>query len=445
MNGVVAMSRTKFTGAGQGKVDAAVVSKGTKRMVAGRTRVVFDRPLYSPMLFKLEFKVAPWLPTMATDGKSLMFNPKFAVDLDLDHLMFAILHETMHCVFRHPARRGTRDAEIWNIAGDISINNILIYEEKLKHPNWVLHDRKYMGWTTEAIYDELIKDRESSKKKYKVQCPCVQKDPTASSGGGGSQDGDEDGKGSSDGQGGADDPMARDPRGWADVEWSKDVDEEWKQAAVAAQQYAKMRGTTPGWLNTLIDEIVEPPVPIEAILQHIVGTIQSDETSWKNPNRRFVSRGLHLPTSLKDKKDGVIIIDTSGSVDDETAKDFMGMALRAVRSKGINELRVIQCDTRVVDDVRCKDVSTLKFHIKREGLKGRGGTSFKPPFALLDKDGFGKVSFCIYLTDLEGDFPEKLPRFPMFWISVEEHIAPFGKTYYWDKAGNKVKPMRKGN
>src|SRR3990172_488079 len=126
-------------------VDKATTERAHKRMTAGRTRVVFDRPLYSPMLFKLELKAAPWLPTMATDGRSLMFNPKFTIELSVEHLMFALLHETLHCVFRHPARRGTRDPEMWNIAGDISINNILIYEENLPHPSWDLHKKEYMG------------------------------------------------------------------------------------------------------------------------------------------------------------------------------------------------------------------------------------------------------------------------------------------------------------
>ena len=436
------MSSVAVKNTGGSKVDPAVLRKADKRMIAGRTRVVFDRPLYSPMLFKLELKCAPWLPTMATDGKSLMYNPQFTVDLDLDHLMFAILHETLHCVFRHPARRSMRDPEIWNIAGDISINNILIYDEKLKHPNWVLQDKKYIGWSTEAIYDELIKDREASKKQYPSKCPCVQKDPTAGDGDGEEgEDGDGEGKGSS----GQNDPAARDPRGWADVEWSKDIDEEWKQAVIASQQYAKQRGTSPGWLNSLVDDIVDPAVPIEKILQFIVGSNCSDESSWKNPNRRFVSRGLHLPSSLKDQKSGVIIIDTSGSVDDATGKDFMAIALRALRSKGINELRLIQCDTRVVDDFTVKDVNKLKLKIKRDGLKGRGGTSFKPPFELLQKGGLQNISFCVYLTELCGDFPDRAPRFPTFWITVDEGCAPFGKTYYWDRTGNKVVPVRKGS
>ncbi len=228
------------------------------------------------------------------------------------------------------------------------------------------------------------------------------------------------------------------------MDWDRETDEEWKQATIAAQQYAKMRGTSPGWLEQMVDSIVEPPVPIEKILQHIVGSQRSDESSYRNPNRRFISRGLALPTTKKDKKSGVFVIDTSGSVSDETAKYFLGIALRALKSKGINELRLIQCDMRVVDDVKVKDPTGFKMHVKREGLKGRGGTSFKPPFELIEKEGKSwDISFLVYLTDLEGDFPERAPRFPVFWISTEGHIAPFGRTFYWDQQGNKVVPMRK--
>ena len=444
---------TQFTGKTVGgPVDKA---KSEKRMVAGRTRVVFDKPVYSPLLFKLDMKCAPWIKTMATDGRSLMFNPAFALELSVEHLMFAILHETMHCAFRHPSRRGHRDPEIWNIAGDISINNVLIHEEKIQHPSWVFHDKKYMGQSTEQIYDDLIKDKDGAKQKYKVVCPCVQKDPTAGEGEGdvkGEKDGKDKGdkgegkgkeKGDQGGGSGGCDPIV-DGRGWSDVEWSTDVEEGWKQAVIAAQQYAKMRGTAPGWLNQLVDDIVEPPVPIERIVQYIVGSYPSNDTTWRNPNRRYVSRGLHLPRQLNDKKNGVMVIDTSGSVDDETCKHFLGIALRALRSKGINQLRVIQCDATVVSDDVIKNAAEFKLYVRKVGLKGRGGTSFKPPFEKIAERGqTWDISFLVYLTDLCGDFPEHSPRYPVFWISTTENVAPFGRTYFWDQQGNKVVPMKK--
>lgn len=466
------------------KATVEEVEKATKKLVSGRAKVVFFKPLYAPLVFRLVIKAAQWVQTMATDGKSLMFNPKFVLELPIEHLKFSILHEILHCVMRHPSRRGNRDPEIWNIATDLVVNGILVFGEALEHMNWIVLDRKYYGnapdgadWTAEKIYDDLIKNKEAAKQKFKIKCPCVQKDPTAKDsdeqgkgtpkdgkggkekgdgegeekgdqpGGKGEGEGDGDKQDGEDGGGQGGDQEAQgfsDPRGWTDVKWDKDIDEEWKQAAIQTEQMARMRGTTPGWLTALVDELVEPPVPIEKILQHLVGSHISQETSWKSPNRRFISRGIVLPSAMKDKKDIVFILDTSGSIGDAEARKFLGLGQRAMKSKGINEMRLMQCDMVICDDQRIKDVSSYKLHIKRVGLKGRGGTSFKPPFERLEEEKALWTTACvIYLTDLCGDFPARAPKCPVFWFSTTPgQRAPFGRTWFWDQVTDKITAVR---
>lgn len=445
------MSRTTLDVEAYTKVKVAVneAQKSAKRLIQGRTQVVFYKPLFAPLIFKLEPKQADWLPTMATDGRSLMYNPKFVLDMSVDHLKFGILHEVLHCAMNHPGRRGSRDPQVWNIASDMVVNGILVFEEGMNHPSWIILDKKYHGMTAEAIYDDLMKNAEKTKEKYPVPCPCVQKDPTAGDDDGegqGQNDGEKEGKGSggdpTDGNSqNGNQPV--DPKGWRDVDWDRNKQEEWKQAVNQSDQMARQQGTAPGWFKSLVDEINEPRIPVEKMLQHILGDKVSDETTWRSPNRRFVSRGLYLPTTLKDKKDGVVVLDTSGSVDDETAKHFLGLLMRVLRSKGINEIRFMQADTRVVDDVTFKNVTEFKSHIKREGVKGRSGTCFREPFERIQDEGKEwNTSFLIYLTDLAGTFPEKKPRYPVIWISVDRDKAPFGTTYHWDVKNHKIDIVR---
>lgn len=435
--------KMKAAFAGAKKVTEEILKKAEKKIIAGRTQVIFFKAVFAPLIFKLEPKAVEYLPTMATDGRSLLYNPNFVMEQSVEHLKFAILHEVLHCALRHPPRRGFRDPELWNICCDLVVNAILVYEESMAHPNWIILDKKYWkkpdgtSWTVEEIYDELYKKIETAKAQYKLQCPCVQKDLTAQHGAG-----DGEGKETSGGC------AHRDPRGWTDVSWDKGLEEDWKQAVIASDQMARMRGNSPAWLKTLVDDLVEPPVPIEKILQHIIGNIVSNETTWKCPNRRFVSRGQHLPSMIKDRKDGIIAIDTSGSIGDDEAKDFLGIAVRAMQTKGINELRVIQCDAEIKDDTRTKDVTTLKLHIKKTGIRGRGGTAFEPVFEKIEKENPWGVSFMIYLTDLNGSFPTKKARYPVFWITIDKNPVMvqqaklLGKVYYWDRKGNKVEVLR---
>lgn len=435
-----------------------------RKMTSGRAKVVFRKSLYAPLLFRLELKAVPQVPTMCTDGRSLMFNPGFVLELHMGHLMFGILHEVLHCVLHHPARRGSRDPVLWNIACDLLVNAILVFEEKMIPPPGAILDAKYWKkedgsrWTVDEIYDDLAKDAEGAKKRYVVKHPCVWRDPTTESvgrrkdaseeekSGGNAKDSEDGGAGSSRDrvpvESGHEDHAFSDPRGW-DVPWDKDLEETWKQAAIQMDQMARMRGTVPGWLSKLVEELVEPPVPIERILQFIAGSVASDEVTWKNPNRRFISRGIHLPSTLKDRKDVVFVVDTSGSISDEEIGNFFGIMSRAFRLKGIHTLRVIQCDAQITDDTVCRSWGELRVHVLKTGAKGRRGTSFVPPFEKLRREhAEWRVSCLVYLTDLMGDFPDRKPPYPVYWVSVRRDKAPFGRTYYWDRKSNRVEVVR---
>ena len=64
--------------------------------------------------------------------------------------------------------------------------------------------------------------------------------------------------------------------------------------------------------------------------------------------------------------------------------------------------------------------------MKRE-ITGGGGTSFVPPFKHV-KEKRIPCDVLIYLTDLEGDFPEGNDRIMnTIWVTIKDHPVPFGK------------------
>jgi len=59
--------------------------------------------------------------------------------------------------------------------------------------------------------------------------------------------------------------------------------------------------------------------------------------------------------------------------------------------------------------------------------KGGGGTDFAPVFDYADKN-LPDIQCLIYLTDLQGSFPEAEPSYPTMWISNSTtDTAPFGQ------------------
>jgi hypothetical protein len=109
-------------------------------------------------------------PTMATDGKSIIFDPNFVLNQTDAAVRFVICHEVLHCVNGHHKRRGKRHPIIWNWACDYAINPILGSpegpEDGFEYPRENgeivgLYDKKYEGMTAEDIYDLLLEDEMS--------------------------------------------------------------------------------------------------------------------------------------------------------------------------------------------------------------------------------------------------------------------------------------------
>jgi uncharacterized membrane protein YgcG len=103
------------------------------------------------------------IQTMATDGKNIFINPKFAMSLTYDQMVFILCHEILHNVMVHFMReqnKGITDHRRWNIAADYEINPMLVDEgiltaSEVKNDIRGLYSEKYLGMSAEEIYDEI--------------------------------------------------------------------------------------------------------------------------------------------------------------------------------------------------------------------------------------------------------------------------------------------------
>lgn len=117
--------------------------------------------------------------TMATDGKSIVYNPDFVNKLSTEEIKFVILHEVMHNANFHFLRRGTRKPRRWNRAADFAINIQLddMSKEKkgqklLKFPSMGLLNQEYRDMSAEQIYDILVeKDKQKQKEQQNSKQP----------------------------------------------------------------------------------------------------------------------------------------------------------------------------------------------------------------------------------------------------------------------------------
>lgn len=331
------------------------------------------------------------IETAATDGTTLFYNPEFVAGLTEAEQIFVVAHEAMHCTSRHMYRRGSRDHDLWNCAGDYFIN-ALLKASGLAMPSDCLYDPKYDGLSTDEIYAKL-KQEQNSKPAQDLT----------------------NGQGSpSKGCGGLLDPSTA-SGSKSDLDWQITLEQ---SAAIASKA-----GHLPAAFESVLKQQRQAQADWRQILRQFIEPLTPSDYSWQTPDRRQMSAGLIMPGISCDGLGSLAVgVDTSGSMSDDQLA-MVGAELNAILADlQPDHVTVYFCDT-VIQETReysAGDSVDLKF-------KGRGGTAFKPVFEAIEAAG-GAPACLLYFTDLESyDKPDQ-PSYPVLWITplhtrVEE---PFG-------------------
>ena len=127
-------------------------------MVKARTQLMSSSVGIATMLLHLELIEDNSFDTMATDGKTIVFNSDFVRSLPMDEIKAVMIHEAMHVVWEHHLRQGERHSKLWNIATDYAINNYIRYKLKMQLPEGGLWNMDFDNWSAEKIYQELFND-----------------------------------------------------------------------------------------------------------------------------------------------------------------------------------------------------------------------------------------------------------------------------------------------
>ena len=126
----------------------------TQKLIRARVRLLLSYPFFGTLCLRL--KLIPGdLPTMATDGARIVYNPTFVDKLRPAELEGTFAHEVMHCALAHQCRRGERDPRLWNEAADLAINPILI-ANGFTLPAGALIDPAFANLSAEEIYARLV-------------------------------------------------------------------------------------------------------------------------------------------------------------------------------------------------------------------------------------------------------------------------------------------------
>lgn len=340
----------------------------------------------------------------------MAFSPEWIKDMSVEHVRGVIEHELSHAINGHLIdKMYTHDGinhEIMNVAMDCEINQY-IDARYLPEGITLAKVSSSLGISlphkagTMTYYDLLIKEQQ--KGKVKVQGGVVSANGTT----------------------------------LETMDQHNIINNSAGQAVLegivesAAEETVKRRGTVPGAVEQMLKLLHEKRKPVIDWKTFLRRFVQNSYKEYVTTTRRRESRRYDDNPGLRHEPEFTLMvgIDSSGSVSDSELKEFLQEIDNIHKNKC--EVRIVVCDTRIVQDFTYKG--------KKESIKiaGRGGTSFEPVLDLYEKSR--NNSCLVYFTDGECYVERRLKK-PVLWVISSQgtdHYLKDCKTVKMEKQNNK--------
>lgn len=345
------------------------------------------------------------IATAATDGKRILWNPDFVARLTDEEVRFVLLHEALHCAHAHFDRLPLTTEG--NEAGDYAINLILSRIDGIKMPKGGLLDQRYKDMAEEEILAELAK-----RPKQKGGKPNAGNQPADTGGCGTFITPD------------------RSPNSNG-----KSLREKWEEAVIqgeiAAKALGQGQGSVPADMQRILDRVRAVEVDWKREMADFARTVISDRADWSRSTRRMATQPVIYPRRMRDRVGTIVVVrDTSGSIDRDLCSEFSAQVTNLCADLRCSAI-VIDCDTRIHAEYRLDAGDECPLD-----ARGGGGTAFAPAFDRVREliDDGENIAGMIYLTDLDGTFPDEPADYPVLWAAYNTTgSAPFGRTIHVKK------------
>jgi predicted metal-dependent peptidase len=324
--------------------------------------------------------------TAMTNGVNAWYARDFVAGLSDAELRFLILHESYHVLYKHLTtylHLYDQDRRKANLACDYVINLKLVDFDRetergfISMPKVGVIDEQYRGMDSAQVYALLPDNNGQGKGKGQGQ--------------------GEAGSGSGEGE-------TMDHHDWEGAsELSPDEKKEIERAVdEAVRQGALIAGKMGSGGARLLDDVMQSKVDWREVLREFVSTtcVGNDYSTWRRPNRRYISAGIYLPSGISETVGELVIgIDASGSIGGRELSHFLGEVVaiaKAVRPSGV---RLLYWDTEVCR-AEYYSQDQLDDIVKSTKPAGGGGTmvecvteylrekQIKPQAAIILTDGY---------------------------------------------------------
>lgn len=348
-----------------------------------KAQLLSKSPFFATLMMGTQVIEDKSIPTAATDGRKIFYNPDFFEPLSIDVVQFVLAHELGHMMYEHVARKGARDHRLFNMAGDYVIN-LLLKDDGFTLWENALHDEQYRNMSTEQVYHKLLEN------------------PPPKGGGGSGGEPDFGGD-------------LKEPAG-GDVEKAAAATE-MRQRVAQAANVARMAGKLSAGIAALIDEVLNPKVRWQDLLRDYMTRANKDDESWSRRNRRFSQ--VYLPARYSERMGEIVIIgDTSGSIGQDELNQIAAEVNAIAEDVRPECIRVIWADTEVAGEQVFEIGEKIEFK-----PAGGGGTDMRVPLEYVTRYD---PEIVILATDGYTPWPDVEPEYPLIVCCSTNTEVPIG-------------------
>lgn len=364
---------------------------------------------------------------LATDGGQLYYPPQCVLATyrkNRKYLLRAYLHSLLHCILRHLWLRDRRDPDLWGLACDIAVENIL---DSLQTPATT----RPVGWVRQQAYAKLKDECKllaagpiylalqqadaATLQKYQQEFYCDSHrlwpaDPDSPS---------------AQVRGKQWEQMGRQTQLSMEESGQQAGETDGARALQAQVQASRSRRSYKDFLRRFAVWREEPHLDPD----------EFDLGYYTYGLRTYGKMPLIEPLESRESKkirDFVIVLDTSESTAGDLVKNFLRETFTLLKSQDsfFRQCRILvmQADNAVRDETWLYDLEALDRYTEAFTLVGGGGTDFRPAFARIEQlraEGpLRDMQGVLYFTDGKGTYPAKRPPFDVAFLFLENGETP---------------------
>ena len=389
-------------------------------LLLARDNIVVHLRFLDIALAALNMKKEPQLDGMATDGKTLYYDPVWVLktyEKEPQMVARTYLHLLLHLVFAHSFQYDKVDADTWNLSVDIAVeyticqmhlDAVSISKDVELGEKFHILKKQLNQLTADKVY-RYLRVNELSRSGMEEWSNLFYKDQHVK---------------------------------WLGKESSKEQMEEWLKISERIKTDLKTFSKDGSGSETLegnLKEATKERYDYAELLRRFTVLGEDMQVNDDEFDYIYYTYGLSTygnmplvePLEYKDAnkvKEFVIAIDTSASCKGSVVQAFLKKTYSILKSSEnffhkVN-IHIIQCDSEIQQDTKITSQEEFDEFCEQVQLTGFGGTDFRPVFAYVeqlkkDKE-FENLKGLIYFTDGYGTYPERMPDYDVLFAFLQE-------------------------